>query len=109
MSCEGGLNTVVALTVPGVDQSDGPATDVSGLVGEKSFEISGTYQGSYVIIGSHDGTRYVPLLIFNSGSGVQSFKQTVSFIVRFVKVRRRATNLSPVGISVGSQATCPCG
>lgn len=108
MSCEGGLNTVVALNVPGSDQSDGNATDVSGLVGEKSVEISGTYQGSYVIIGSHDGVKYVPLLIFNSGAGVQSFKQTMNFIVRFIKVRRRATNLSAVGISVGSQATCAC-
>lgn len=94
--------------MPGTDRTDGPATDVSGLVGSKSVEISGTYDGSYIIMGSHDGTHPVPLLSFNSGSGAQAFKQTIDLVMRFMFVRRRATNLTTVTVNVGSRATCAC-
>ena len=108
MSC-GGLNVIASLNVPGVDNADGAPTDVSGMVAEKSVEISGGYQGAYIVLGSHDGLRYVPLLIFNSGNGTQSFKQTMKYTVRFMKVRRRAQALSgTVTVSIGSQAVCPC-
>jgi hypothetical protein len=109
MSCCGGLNQILTLNVPGVDQTEGTPLDVSGLVGDKSIEISGNYNGSYTILGSNDGVLYVPLLTFNSGSGSQAFKQTTSFIVNWLKVRRRATNLSgPVSIVVAAQAAINC-
>lgn len=106
--CDGGLNTIVPLDVPTAARSEGIPTDVSGLVGDKSVEVSGTYDGLYVILGSHDGLSYVPILNFSSGVGVESFKQSMAFILRFVKVRRRSRNLSPVNISIGSRLTCPC-
>jgi hypothetical protein len=106
--CEGGLNTIVPLPVPGVDKSEGPAVDVSTLVAEKSVEISGIYVGLYVVLGSHDGINYVPVLSFGSGIGVQSFKQSMSFVLRFMKVRRRARNESTVVMNIGSKLTCPC-
>lgn len=107
-ACEGGLNQVVNLAVPGTDRTDGPMTDVSGLVGSKSIEISGTYDGSYVIMGSHDGLHPVPLLVFNSGAGAQSFKQTIDLVMKFMFVRRRAQNSSVVSVNIGSRAACPC-
>lgn len=107
-ACEGGLNQIASLVVPGADRQDGASTDVSALVGRKSVEISGTYEGSYVVMGSHDGLHPVPLLVFNSGAGAQAFKQTVDLVVRFMFVRRRATNLSAVTVRVGSRATCAC-
>jgi hypothetical protein len=107
-ACEGGLNQIVSLTVPGNDRADGPSTDVSALVGSKSVEISGTYDGSYVIMGSHDGAHPVPLLVFNSGAGAQAFKQTINLVMRFMFVRRRATNTSTVTVRIGSRATCAC-
>lgn len=113
MTCScgtGGLTQILSLDVPGVDNSEGAATDVSGLVARKTVEIGGTYDGQYVILGSHDNVKYVPVLTFNSGSGIQSVKQTMCFTLRSLKVRRRAQNVDgPVTISVGSAATCHCG
>lgn len=93
-------NQIITLTVPGIDQSDGPATNVSGLVGSKTVELSGQYAGSYTILGSHDGLSYAPLLVFDSGSGAQSVRQTTNAVVKFMKVRRKATNITAVGASV---------
>lgn len=107
-ACDGGLNQIVNLPVPASDNTDGAAVDVSGLVGEKSVEISGTYAGSYVVLGSHDGNRYVPVLSFNSGSGEQAFKQTMNVVLRFMRVRRRAQNISNISVNIGSRATCAC-
>lgn len=106
MGCNAGLNQIVALSVPTADRSEGAAVDVSSLVARKSVEISGDYKGSYVILGSHDGLKYVPVLVFNSGAGEQSWKQTMKFTLRFMKVRRRASKL--VTINVSSQLTCTC-
>ena len=107
-ACDGGLNQIVNLPVPNGDNQDGAAVDVSGLVGEKSVEISGTYSGNYIILGSHDGSRYVPVLAFNSGAGKQAFKQTMNVVLRFMRVRRRAQNLSDIAVNIGSRATCAC-
>jgi hypothetical protein len=109
MSCCGGLNQILTLNVPNGYQSDGTPLDVSGLVGDKSIEISGNYDGSYTIYGSNDGVLYVPILTFNSGSGSQAFKQTTSFIVKWLKVRQSASNItSPVSILVAAQAAVNC-
>jgi len=107
--CPHGLNTVVSLSVPGIDQTDGAATDVSSLNSDKSIEISRDYTGQYIILGSHDGTSFVPLTTFNSGNGLQSFKQSVNVTLRFMKVRRRSADLFSPQISVGSSNTCDCG
>ncbi len=107
--CAGGQNQILALNVPGSDRSDGTPTDVSGLVADKTVEISGTYVGQYVILGSHDGSNYVPLLTFNSGAGVQSVRQTTCVTLKFMKVRRRAQNPSGIiGVNIGSAVTCNC-
>lgn len=109
-SCNGGLNTVVTLSLPPADQTDGPPTDVSALVAEKSVEITGSYGGQFILMGSHvaDPSQFVPLLTFNSGNGVNSFKQTTDFTVRFMRVRRRAYFSEVSTISVAAQATCDC-
>lgn len=108
MSCPHGLNQIVVLNVPGIDQTDGIATDVSSLNPDKSIELSGDYIGQYIILGSHDGVHYVPLLTFNAGVGVQSFKQTADSTLRFMKVRRRSTSRTQISIFVGSSNTCDC-
>ncbi len=55
-------NAIIPLVVPGIDNTVGPATDVSTLAGTVSIEISGTYRGSYTILGSQDGVLFVPRL-----------------------------------------------
>lgn len=109
MSCGqcGGLNQIATLNVPGID-GEGSATDVSSFTAQKSVEISGDYQGSFTLLGSHDGSTYVPVLSFQSGAGTQSFKQTMPFTLHFLKVRRRALIAQPVTISIGGAATCDC-
>jgi hypothetical protein len=98
-------NQIITLTVPGLDQSDGPATNVSTFVGNKTVEISGSYVGSYTVLGSHDGLVFVPLLVFDSGSGVQSVRLTTNVVVKFMKVRRKAQNLTAVTIAVAGLTT----
>ena len=106
-ACSGGQNQILVLDVPRTDRSDGLPSDVSGLIADKTIEISGTYDGQYIIVGSHDGRNYVPLLTFNSGAGVQSVRQSMNATIRFIKVRRRAQNLSSViTVSLGSSVTC---
>jgi hypothetical protein len=51
-------------------------------------------------MGSHDGNLYVPLLTFDSGSGAQSVKQAISAVMKFMKVRRNATNTGGPGAAV---------
>lgn len=103
-----GLNTIVALPVP-TSSGEGAAVDVSALVGEKSVEVIGDYDGTLVVLGSHDGTRFVPVLFFDSGNGDQSWKQTIPYVLRYMKVRRRArgTGSTPLSMVVGSRATVP--
>lgn len=108
--CSGGVNQVVALSLPPTDNSDGDITDVSGLVACKTVEITGLYDGQFIILGSHvnDPRQFVPLLTFNSGAGVDSAKQTMEFTVRFMRVRRRASFSQVTAVNVGGTGTCDC-
>lgn len=94
------LNQIVSLPTP--SSGLGPATDVSTLTDDKSFEISGNYAGRIVIFGSHDGSTYVPLLIFDSGAGAQAYKQSLSVVTRFLKVFRNTSSGGEVGVFVAS-------
>jgi len=108
MSCCAGLNTIVTLNVPATN-GEGALTDVSALVGEKSVEVTGIYSGRFIVLGSHDGTRFVPVLVFDSGAGVQSYKQTMNFILRLIKIRRLGVMADGViSMRLGSQAACAC-
>ena len=98
-------NTIVSLTIPTEDQSFGSASDVSGLVGSKTVELSGTFNGSFIIFGSHDGSSYAPLLVFNSGSGAESPIQTTNVVVRYMKIFRKANNLQSVSCAVAAVST----
>lgn len=112
----GGTNIIIPLNVPSGDGSDGTPSNVSGVIGLKSVELSGIFEGSYTILGSHDGSNYVPLAVFR---GSEEFQQTVAFfphlaaqaggpfdeprgvVARFLKIRRRSSSGS-VSISVGA-------
>ena len=87
----------VAILVP--VSGFGPAVDVSALVGEKTVILSGRYQGAYVLYGSHDGSNFAPLLIFNAG-GIESIKQTFSGALSQVKLKSLASNASGVSASI---------
>ncbi len=109
MSC-GGLNQISALDVPTGDGGFGVALDVSSFTADKSVELHADtpYRGSYVLYGSHDGTLYVPLLTFDSGSGQQQFKLDLDMVVRFVKVKKKSSSQTNVQMLVAGQAACNC-
>ena len=100
-----GLNIFDVVPVPLIN-GDGPALDVSGMVADKTFYLSGTYTGRYVIMGSHDNVRYVPILQFDGGEGPQTIRRDIDYTLASIKVRRQADKT--VTVSVASQATCPC-
>lgn len=104
MSC-GGLNIFDNVPVP-VGNGDGAPIDVSGMIAAKTIYLSGTYSGRYVILGTHDNIRYVPILSFDGGEGPQTIRRDIEFTLKSIKVRRQADKT--VVINVASQATCPC-
>lgn len=99
----GFTNVVHQLVVPG-SNSEGDSTDVSDMFGLKTVEVSGTYSGAYIILGSHDNSLFVPVLAFDSGAGEQAFRQTTDVTCKFFKVRNRAS-VSSVVIAAGALQT----
>jgi hypothetical protein len=103
---QNGLVGIVSIPVPGSD-GEGAPVDVSAYKGPKTFELSGNYTGVYTILGSHDGINYGPLLIFNAGQfGQQGLAPTVPFVVKWVKVRRRAS--ATVTVNMAAALVCTC-
>lgn len=100
-----GLNIFSPVPVPLIN-GDGVALDVSGMVAHKTFYLSGTYTGRYVILGSHDNIKYVPILSFDGGEGPQTIRRDIDLTLASIMVRRQADKT--VTVSVASQATCPC-
>ena len=90
--------STVSMNIPVPSSGFGFAVDVSSLVGEKTVVLSGRYRGAYVLYGSHDGTRFAPLLIFNAG-GIEGIKQT--FSGAFASVRLKSLAQGALGVSAG--------
>lgn len=106
--CCCGLNQISTLPANIADKSDGSAVDVSGLQAKKTIEISGSYSGSYSVLGSHDGLLYFPVATFDSGSGVQTIRRTLEVTARFMKVRREAAQSGLVTVKIAAKATVDC-
>jgi len=106
--CCCGLNQISTLGVPSAITDVGPALDVSGLVADKTIELCGSYSGVYTIQGSHDGNLYVPVANFNSGSSSQTVRQSISTVMKFLRVSRSATNNTPVSVNIAARAATNC-
>jgi trimeric autotransporter adhesin len=91
--------STASFSIPVPSSGFGAAVDVSGLVGEKTVALSGRYRGAYVLYGSHDGTRFAPLLIFNAG-GIEGIKQTFRGSFAWLKLKSLATGASGVSAAV---------
>lgn len=87
--------SIVNVVVP--VSGDGPIADISNLVGEKTVELSGRFVGRYVLLGSHNGVNFVPVLIFDA-NGEESIKLTLKLALVAVRVRTDAT--APVGVTM---------
>lgn len=78
---------------------DGAVVAVANLVGEKTVELSGTFKGRYILLGTQDGSTFVPVAVFDA-NGRESFKQTLPLAVLAVRVRSLASNPKGVRLNV---------
>lgn len=110
MSC-GGLNQFLTADVPAVN-GFGANLDVSGLVAKKTIYLSGVFEGDYIIQGSHDDVRFVPIAKFTGQealfhtSGPQTVRQDIDLSIKTIRVQRAANRT--VNIAIAGQQTCPC-
>jgi len=89
--------TTVSVVVP--DKGDGPASDVSSIVGTKTVQLSGTFDGYYDLLASQDDTTFVPVASFDAG-GPEGIKLTVEGAFSSVKLRSSAVPTSAVTCEV---------
>jgi hypothetical protein len=111
MSCVGGLNQFLTANVP-ISNGDGTNLDVSSLVAKKTIFLSGTFEGEYVILGTHDDANFVPIASFNGQealfgtSGPQTLRRDIDLTLKSIKVRRQANKT--VNVAVAAQTVCTC-
>jgi hypothetical protein len=94
---------IVPISVPVPYSGDGPAVDVSGVIGPKTVQLSGTYEGYYDLLGSQDGQSFVPIASFGAG-GLEGIEQTVPGAFSAVRLRSGATNAVGVTCEVSGIA-----
>lgn len=87
--------SIVNVVVP--VSGDGPIASIANLVGEKTVELSGRFVGRYILLGSHNGVNFTPVLIFDA-NGEESIKLTLKLALNSVRVRAAAS--SPVGVTM---------
>ena len=87
------------LNIPVPSAGDGVAVNVSVLVGEKTVTLSGTFEGQYVLLGSHDGIHFDPILSFKAG-GIEGIQQTFSGALQWVRIRSQVTGAQGVTANI---------
>ena len=92
---------IFAIPVPAI--GEGPAVNVSSLIGRKTVTLAGTFTGTYAVLGSHDNVHYIPILYFNA-SGPEPVKQTIDGAFNSVKIRSLARNALGVTVSISGDS-----
>jgi len=88
---------IVPVTVP--PSGDGPIASIANLVGAKTVTLTGFFQGTYVLLASHNNSTFDPVLTFNS-DGTESIKLTLPDAYRSVRVRTVANTAGSVSLQV---------
>ena len=91
--------SISIVNVPVPTSGDGPIVSVADLVGEKTVELSGTFRGKYLILGTQNGAMFVPVALFDS-DGKEDLKQTLPLAMLAVKVRSLADEAVGVAVNV---------
>ncbi len=91
------VNVVVPLS------GDGPAASISGIVGSKTVQLSGLFEGYYDLLGTHDDVHFVAYASFDS-SGPEGIQVTVPAAVKSVRLRSAARQVTPVTCQVSGSA-----
>jgi hypothetical protein len=87
--------STINVVVP--SSGDGPIANISSLVGDKTFELTGLFEGRYLLLGSHNGVNFTPILEFES-NGEESIKTTLDLALSHVRLNANAS--SPVGVTL---------
>jgi len=91
-------NATVSIVVPA--SGLGPVSSAADLVGEKTVQLSGTFEGSYDLLASQDDLTFVPIVSFSTGDP-EGLKQTVSGAFKSFRLRNvSATPLTAVACEV---------
>jgi hypothetical protein len=99
-------SNVFASVAPGPNETDGPLVNVSTMGADKTITLPGSFDGEYVLLGSHDGVRFVPIAKFLGGDGLQTIVRTFSGTLQYVRSRRSSPDA--ITMSISGQAVCPC-
>jgi hypothetical protein len=81
---------IASVNIPVPLNGDGPVINISNLVGQKTVELTGNFQGQYQLLGGHAADKLVPVVQFDAG-GPEGIKQTLNEAYQFVAVRSIAT------------------
>ena len=92
------------LPVPTTYGSDGLSLDISSIQGKKTILLDGSYDGQYLVYGSHDNVNFVPIFSF-SGGRPQSIKQSFDSSYLSIQLHSLATNVVGVTASVSGNST----
>jgi len=84
----------VTVTVPA--QGLGPVADISAIVGQKTVQLSGIFDGYYNLLGTQDDIKYVAITTFDAG-GPEGIKVTIDGAIK--SVRLQAVVRSTTGVS----------
>jgi hypothetical protein len=87
--------SIASAIVPVPVSGDGPVVDVSSLIGSKTFQLSGPFKGTYILLASHDDVKFVPVLTLDA-DGQEGVAQTPPEAYKSVRLRSCATALGAV-------------
>ena len=91
--------SITSAIVPVPTSGDGPVVDVSAMIGAKTFILSGSFEGSYSLLATHDGVLFVPVLTLNS-DGQEGVAQTPPEAYQAVRLRCNAKALGPISAEI---------
>jgi hypothetical protein len=91
--------SILPIVIPGIYGTDGPILDISTLAGEKTILLDGSFDGQYILYGSHDNANFVPIFSF-SGARPQSIRQIFESSYLSVRMHSLASNAIGVTASV---------
>ena len=81
--------SIIPVNVPVPVSGDGPIVSIANIVGEKTVQLSGIFEGYYNLLGTHDGTSFVAVASFDA-SGPEGIKQTIPGAISAVRLRSAA-------------------
>jgi len=91
--------SISIINVPVPSSGDGPITSIANLTGEKTVELSGYFDGRYILLGSQDDIHFVPVLSFDT-SGKENIKLSLPLAMKSVRARAMVASSSGVTLHV---------